>query len=189
MFEEKFEGVEASNWDEIRGIWRIVDGAYRGVTVGSSSEFVANQTFKSLAKFDEPKKYVYSGKFKLDDLSHRTASIYFRSKGERSYVVQNSFRFGAWAAFESGIDHEKRKLFETSLSPRNPLAEHHYSFRSSIWYQFKLVVTESNVDYFLDGEHLFSFPIDAKQTPARIGVGGHFLAPTEFDEIKVELIK
>ena len=188
MFEDDFSGVTATQWKPEIGIWQISDGAYTGLRPRKPSDGPGFFSYVSFADFEEPPEFTIRGRFKLDESSHISASIYFRSGSDNEMVVTNQFRHGAWLAVqESGQTADQNVVF-TRKWTQDHLAQKRYSFRSGKWYEFELVVTRDAVRYSVEGEIFFEKRLPKRVSPGRIGLGGHWSSPTYFDDIVVSLI-
>ncbi len=187
LFYDDFSGASADQWVPTRGSWRIENGNYRGI-LGFSSARPKSGNFKSLAKYSEPERYVLNGKFLFDPLYHETASIYIRVSGKDCLVVTNQFRRGVWLAYEEDVDRESENILDTSPWSQKPLTGTRISLKNNVWYRFELVVTPSQIDYYIDGKHMFSFANPPKSEAGSIGLGGHGTSPTHFDEIKISAL-
>lgn len=178
LFADDFSGE--SSWDEEEGLWLNVNGAYMGTAPGKANYFV------SFAPVREPESYILEGRFLLDPVAHYISSIYIRSgdSRKRQIAVTNQFRVGAWLSI-------KDEGVAAWLSPLGgtPVAERRFPFQRNRWYNFKLVVTPVQVDYYVEGRRLLGARLDEKAEPGSIGLGGYTSAPTYFDDIRIYSIR
>jgi hypothetical protein len=179
LFSDGFSDEEASAWEVERGTWMVVDGSYMGVEPSSPAPYA------SLARFNEPDRYILRGRFKLDPVSHYDADIYFRHEPTSGtyYVIKNRFRLGAWLAVNGSGQVSPGTL--DSL----PMTERRFPFQNNRWYEFKLVVTPERIDYFVNERLMLSYDGPLKLKPGRFGIGGGGAAPTYFDDIVVAEIR
>lgn len=180
IFKEDFSDKKAANWKAFRGVWNVVDEAYLGV------DPTGKEAFTSFLSFSEPEEYVLEGKFRLDPVAHTAANIYFRTDEEslRHYLIVNRFRVGAWLCLKDD-ELPNRQI----LLYGKPLAQKRFSFKSDRWYQFKLVVTREQVDYYIDGRLMFSRKEKLTLPEGKIGIGGFTFSPTSFDDISISKIR
>ncbi len=178
LFHDDFAAGDG-RWEPAGGAWMTSRGTYVGAEPG-------NLIFSSFARFAEPKQYVLQGRFMLDPVAHHRASLYLRADPARRtyYVVSNHFRFGAWL----GIREERAAYASSLFLDSRPLAQLPFPFRSGVWYQFRLVVTPEQVDYYVEGRRMLSYSGKLRLPPGRIGVGGYSAAPTYFDDVTVSAI-
>jgi len=181
LFSDDFSSSQLEKqWDPIAGVWVLVNGTYM------ASRPVEPKSSISLAKFSEPEKYILKGRFKLDKVTHENADIYLRfDKNESKYlVIKNRFRYGSWlslkeAEVQSGLDWVGGKV----------LAQKAFPFRSDRWYGFKLIVTNEQIDYYVDERLMVSFAGRIDLPPGRFGLGGWARSPAYFDDISVFALK
>ncbi|MCO6511996.1 MAG: exo-alpha-sialidase [Aridibacter famidurans] len=178
LFADDFS--EESAWDEEEGLWLNVNGAYMGTAPGKANYFV------SFAPVREPESYILEGRFLLDPVAHYISSIYIRSGDslKRQIAVTNQFRVGAWLS----IKDEGDAAWQSPLGG-TPVAERRFPFQRNEWYDFKLVVTPTQVDYYIEGRRLLGARLDEKTEPGSIGLGGYTSAPTYFDDIRIYSIR
>ena len=181
LFSDDFSDKSGEKWKPEEGLWSVVDGTYMGSKPNSWTE-----RFVSYARISEPDSYVIKGRFKLDETAHMTASLYFRvgEKALRHYVIKNQFRRGTWLSIK-----------DNDLSAKDdpigglPLVQKRYSFRQNRWYEFRLVVTPVQVDYYVNGNLMLSYDEKLILKKGRIGIGGDSKAPTYFDDISIAELK
>ncbi len=177
VFSDDFSTRDASKWVSKNGVWTVVNGSYRGVQP-KNERFP--KPFISYAKFTEPDSYILRGRFKLDELSHDTAAIYFRSNesGLKHYVIKNRFRNGAWLSVKNN---------DLSIGLHrvggNLLAQKRFPFKNGNWYEFRLLVLPDGIDYYIDNRLMLSHREKLVLPRGKFGVGGLVQAPTYFDDI------
>lgn len=180
LFFDDFSDSADTKWETESGLWVPFDGTYMGVDPDG------RKSFSAFARFQEPERYVLRGRFKLDAVSHFMANIYFRAdeSRRRHYVVGNQFRTGAWLSI-------KDNDLPNGLNciGGKPLAEKHFPFQSNRWYEFTLVVTPEQIDYYVDGRLMFSHSEKLIFEAGKIGLGGYSNSPTYFDDIAVYDLK
>ena len=176
VFEDDFSANSSAKWNEVSGVWDLVNGTYRGLSPGEPKSFITT------ANFAEPKKYIAKGRFKLDSVHHYTGDLYIRmdDSQRRYYLIRNRFRQGSWLSFKDN-DLERN----LHLSGGKVLKQKHFSFRSDVWYEWELVVTPEQIDYYVDGRLMFSYKAKLKLKNNKFGIGGIETAPTYFDDIEI----
>lgn len=182
LFFDDFSDEKLAKWKPETGIWSVVDGSYMGVHPHNNN----SSSFVSYANFEEPERYVLSGRFKLDPVAHTAASIYFRTSRSnlRHLVITNRFRFGTWLSIKN--DDRPNGLH---ISGGKPLIQKRFPFRNDQWYQFRLNVSPKRVEYFVDGR-LMLVATDGLTLPkGKIGLGGFYSSPAYFDDISVSALK
>ena len=175
LFEDNFSKGTAEKWENADGVWSVINEEYVGV-------LPEEKTFVSYAKLKEPGQYVLKGRFKLDKASHTNADIYFRTSanGLRYYVIKNRFRHGSWLSIkDNDLPNGLNILGGT------PFKEKPFSFRSDRWYEFKLVVSSNQIDYYIDEKLFISNVGDLKLSKGKIGIGGWATSPAYFDDISL----
>ncbi len=189
LFIDRFSGAVTDRWEESKGLWEINDGVYTGVgDVRGSKRFSA--PYFSFAKFDPPEAFVLTGRFKLDKTLHTSAYIMFNVLDDRYFAVTNEFRRGAWFAFDNNPPGTAVNLLGYPGWCHQPIAQKYFPFKSDTWYKFELSVAPDQVDYYVNGELLFSGRPKTALPPGKIGIGGHGVSPVFFDEIEIsELTK
>ncbi len=156
LFFDDFTGVEANQWEVSEGKWRIENGAYKG-DFGFRSQNHHSGTYKTFARFQEPDRYELTGKFLLIlCIRTKTASIYLRVSDQKHLVVTNQFRRGAWLAYEEDVNRKAENVLEIGSWSEKPLIGKRISFKNNVWYLFRIVVTPEQIDYYVNGKHLFS---------------------------------
>jgi hypothetical protein len=180
LFEDDFSEKVAEKWTPETGIWDIVGGTYMGVYPNS------NKSFVSFANLEEPESYVLSGRFRLDEVSHTAASIYFRTSEDKlkHYVISNQFRIGTWLSLK---DNDLPNGLH--IAGGEILAQKLYPFRQNRWYEFSLIVTPRQIDYYVDGRLMLSKKVKISRPKGKIGIGGFISSPTYFDDISVREIR
>ena len=189
LFSDDFSGSAASQWSSRFGVWKIEKGAYVGLNTSIAEKGRRLTRFLSFADFEEPSEYVMKGKFLMDEDSHRTANIYFRSGPKREFVISNQFRHGSWLAAQDSGNEADENMVNGGIWTQDHLAQKAYSFRSGKWYSFELVVTNEQIDYSVDGDHYFSFRPSKMLSPSLIGLGGHLNSPAHFDDITISEVR
>lgn len=169
----------SSQWQAAVGTWLNPEGTYMGVLPG------AYRPYSSFARFAEPERYVFEGRFKLDPVHHQMAYIYLRTDPTRRayYVIGNGFRNGAYLA----IKNDDAPPFSVSglVLDGVPIAEGRFSFKNNRWYTFTLVVSPDALDYYIDRQLLLTYKGRLELSPGAIGLGGFASAPTYFDDIVI----
>ncbi len=180
IFEDDFSADSTSKWTEIYGVWKIVDGTYRGLSPSEKKSFITT------AKFAEPEKYVAKGRFKLDSAHHYTADFYIRMDDSnlRYYLIRNRFRRGSWLSIKD--NDLARNLHE---SGGKFLEQTPFPYKSDVWYEWRLVVTPEQIDFYVDGRLMLSHKEKLKLKNNKFGIGGIEIAPTYFDDIEIYKIK
>ena len=179
LFEEDFQSDEAKmSWGAEEGIWSLVDGAYRGSRPAEDKPFV------STAKFGEPSSFVLKGRFKLDEVRHHLAAIYFRSNANRYYVIKNQFRNGSWLSVK-----DDKLPSGLHFSGGEVVLQTPFPYRSGHWYNFTLVVTPEEVDYYVNDRLMLSLKEKLILAPGKVGIGGWGGPPTYFDDIAIYELK
>jgi len=175
LFEDNFYKGSEEKWEIADGVWSVINEEYVGV-------IPEIRNFVSYARLKEPKRYVFKGRFKLDKTSHMNADIYFRTSadGLRHYVIKNRFRHGSWLSI-------KNNDLPNGLSVLGgtPLEEKPFSFRSDRWYEFKLVVSSNQIDYYIDEKLFISHAGATTLSEGKIGIGGWATSPAYFDDISL----
>ncbi len=181
LFEDDFSSeTSEKNWIAKKGAWSVVGGAFRGSRPYGKALPVEDRAFVAYAGFDEPESYVLKGKFKLDETRHGNADIYFRSNDLRHYVIKNLFRHGTWLSLKD--DALEKGLHQ---SGGRVLAQVPFPYRQGRWYEFVLVVTPDQVDYYVDSRLRLSFKSDLVLKNGKFGIGGWIHPPTYFDDIAI----
>ena len=104
--------------------------------------------------------------------------------GLRHYVISNYFRRGAWLSLK-----DNGKPNGLHVSGGKPLAQKAFSFKQDRWYDFALVVTKGQVDYYVDKELMLTAKQDLILPKGKIGIGGFNHSPTYFDDISVYALR
>ncbi len=184
LFVDDFSDAGAPRWRPATGVWMVTDGAYMGVEPGAKHVF-----FSSFAGLKEPESYVMRGRFKLDPVDHRMANLYFRADraGSKYYVIGHGFRTGVCLSLkEVDLPHT---VFMGFVIEGRALAQRRFPFQHNRWYEFRLVVTPEQIDYYVDGRSMLTYKGPLKLPPGSIGLGGVGSAPTYFDDIAVHELR
>lgn len=154
----------------------MAKGAYMGVATGT-------RFFSSYARFPEPLTYILKGRFMLDPVNHIMAYLYFRADPDagRYYVISHHFRDGAWL----GINNETMPAASRHWLNSRPLSQRTFPFQNNRWYNFKLVVTPEQIDYYVEGRLMLSYKGSLTLPPNKVGIGGWGQAPAHFDDITI----
>ena len=180
LFADDFSDGVAARWQPATGVWMVTAGAYMGVEPGTKHVF-----FSSFARLKEPEGYLVRGRFKLDPVDHRMANLYFRADpaGGKHYVIGHGFRTGVCLSLK---EHDSPPMvFMGFVLEGQALAERRFPFQDNRWYDFTLIVTPEQVDYYIDGRWMLTHKGQLKLPPGSIGIGGVGSAPTYFDDIAV----
>ena len=175
LFEDDFSKGTAEKWQSVDGVWSVFNEEYVGV-------FPEVKAFVSYARLKEPGQYVLKGRFKLDKTSHTNADIYFRTSanGLRYYVIKNKFRHGSWLSVKNNDLPNGLNILGGT-----PFEEKPFSFRSDHWYEFKLVVSANQIDYYINEKLFISHVGELVLPKGKIGIGGWATSPAYFDDISI----
>jgi hypothetical protein len=171
LFQDDFAANSFSRWEVESGAWVCRDQTYIGYGTTEARSFTGNEFWQD---------YIFQGRFKLDPIDHRSAYIYLRvtkDKEERLryYRLSNYFRTGVTLEYFDG-------------KTRSPQADAPYPFQKDRWYEFRAVMQDSILNYFIADSLLIATDKLIHLSRGRIGIGA-FFTPAYFKNIQIIRIK
>jgi hypothetical protein len=166
-----------TQWQVIDGIWTVENGVYKGMPTSPPGSW--GPEGKSIAGSDEWSDYIYEGRFMLGAGSFE-ATLLFR--------IQNvTPRMDADYLYQIGNHIDGRvvlyRLYGTGYG-----AEHvvtiSYGFQADTWYDFRIVLLGTHIDYLINGAPVFSYN-GLMYSKGKIGVKVAWSGPSYFDDLKV----
>ena len=169
IFSDDFESGISERWQQISGIWVWKDQMYVGY-----------DNAKSFLNIEPNSDFVFSGKFKLDYLSHQGAWIFFRinDKNPRQlsyYSLINFFRMGIALEYFDG-------------SSFSQIIDVPYPFQKDTWYVFRVVMKGNTLNYFINDSLIVTKNFLVNNPEGKLGVGCE-VPPTYFKNICVATMK
>jgi hypothetical protein len=169
IFSDDFTLGISNRWQENSGTWIWKDNMYIGY-----------DRARSFLDTFPVSNFIFSGRFKLDRLTHETAWIYFRinenEHGRYSYYrIMNFFRHGVTIEYFNGTSH-------------NQIANVSYPFQMDKWYSFQTIMKGSSLNYFVNDSLIVSIGELYKNPIGKLGIGTHN-APAYFKNITLCTIK
>jgi hypothetical protein len=171
LFQDDFTTGPSPRWEVRSGTWAWKDKTY--IAYGASE----TQSFVGSASWDN---YILKGQFLLDPLAHRNAILYLRvvngADGRSSYYrLSNFFRSGVMLEYFDG-------------NAYIPLTEAPFFFQKNTWYEFRTLVKDNVINYFIGDSLIIATDVLAHNFNGKVGLGADH-NPIYFKDIVVTAIE
>ncbi|MGG2200036.1 family 43 glycosylhydrolase [Paenibacillus validus] len=168
-FTEDFNDKQADGWTTYGGVWNAADGAYR-VNKGAG--------FKSVAEGTDFADFTYEADITLQDgVNNDNAGLIFR-------VSDPSNGADSMKGYYAGLGVNGRVQLGRLSNSWTELASIMYPVQQNKTYRLKVTALGSQIDIYVDGEHIVS-AVDSAYTTGAIGVRSHWVN-AGYDNIRVQ---